>query len=94
MEDKEYKQQLLSNARLIIEKAKEIAKEHGIEITNIEWDSGTLIVDKDDFHTLTIIGAGKKIHEKIFDGDIADFPYECGRGISKKIQEIIRILKS
>jgi diaminopimelate decarboxylase len=94
MESEQYKQHLLNNAHLIIEKAKEIAEEHGIEITKIEWDSGTLIVDKDDFHTLTISGAGKIFQEKFFDGDIVDFPYECGRAISKKIQEIIRILKS
>jgi hypothetical protein len=94
MEGEEYKQHLLNNAYLIIEKTKEIAEEHGIEITNIEWDSGTLIVDKNDFHTLTISGAGQNIQEKFFNGDIADFPYECGRVISKKIKEKIRILKS
>ena len=89
----EYQQQELKGARLIVEKIKELANESNIEITKIEWDGSTLIIDRKDFHTLKVFIENNSIQEKFYVGEFADFTPDYGDTI-KKIRNMIRILKS
>ncbi len=90
---KEYQQQKLKGARLITQKIMEIAGEADIDINRIEWDGGTLIIDREDFHTLKIFAKNKSIQEKFHAGELADFTPNYGDTI-RKIRDVIRDLKS
>jgi hypothetical protein len=95
MEPEKYKQQKLKNSHLIIEKAKEIARESNIEITGLEWDGGTDIdISRVDFHTLKITTEGKSVQKEIYEEAIADFPYEDGGIVVETMQKMIRDLRS
>lgn len=92
MIDDRYKQQRLEGARLIIEKAKEIALEAKVSLDKIKWDFSAPIVER-DFHVLMIISGNRNIQERFSDESLADFPGKVGTEITvKKIKNMIHAL--
>jgi hypothetical protein len=92
MARKAYNQQRLRHSHLIDEKIKEFTKKSNINITRIEWDSGTFDMEREDFHNLKIFAQGKTAQEKFFDEDITGFPYEDGGVVINKIKTMIKTL--
>lgn len=87
-----YSEQRLDGARLIAEKATQLAHSKGIILERIEWDNDLPIVDRTN-HILSLTYKGKTITGKFPDEWLADYPARVGIEKAKAlIKEMVRQL--
>lgn len=92
MAGKKFYKKKAKNARLIIDRIKDIARQSSLAITRVEWDEGTLSESRDDYHVLKIYSDDRSIERIFFDEEIIDFPYESSETM-EKIHYMVRQLK-
>jgi hypothetical protein len=87
-----YDQQRLDGARLIVERAIELAKAQGITLEKTEWDHGRAIGNRTK-HTLSLTAKGKTITGELPDEWLADYPGRVGtEKATMMLKEMVRSL--
>ena len=77
MSDDSYQQQRQEGAKLIIQKANQLAQNDNLKIDKIEWNHGQPIIDRAN-HVLSITANGKTVKDEFPDEWLADYSGRVG----------------
>lgn len=94
MSDDDLQKKRVEGAELIKKGAQDMARDHEINITKIEWNLGREIIDRAS-HTLSIEAGGKTEEHDFDDSELVNFAGKAGTALTLgKITSMIMSLRA